>query len=233
MVKNNNVIYTAITNDYDKLLDPIEITPNCDYICFSDNVNIKSKIWDILPLKYKHKLPVLIAKHPKLLPHLYFKDYEFSMWIDGNIKIKKDLTPLFEKVFKDSEFDLGFFEHPEKRTTLTEELAKCIHLKKDDENRMRFQVNSYYKKGFVDLENGLPACYIIFRKHNDLKIIESMEDWWNEVTSQSFRDQLSFSYIAWKNNLHFSYIDSSLFNEFFDRKQHGNYFLNVLKDLFR
>ena len=27
-----------------------------------------------------------------------------------------------------------------------------------------------------------------------------MEDWWKIVSTQSKRDQLSFNYVAWKNN---------------------------------
>ena len=35
-----------------------------------------------------------------------------------------------------------------------------------------------------------------------------METWWNEIKYNSKRDQLSFNYIAWKNNLKFNYIEA-------------------------
>ena len=34
-----------------------------------------------------------------------------------------------------------------------------------------------------------------------------MEDWWLEIKHNSRRDQLSFNYIAWKNNFNFKYLD--------------------------
>ena len=48
-----------------------------------------------------------------------------------------------------------------------------------------------------------------------------MEKWWNEVKYNSKRDQLSFNYVAWKQNLKFNYIDGDLRNnEFFDHIGH-------------
>lgn len=43
-VKNKKiVIYTAFTGNYDNLKEPEYIDENCDYVCFTDNPNIKSK----------------------------------------------------------------------------------------------------------------------------------------------------------------------------------------------
>jgi len=38
------VIYTAITNNYDILKDPIAVSDDFDYICVSDNPNLKTNI---------------------------------------------------------------------------------------------------------------------------------------------------------------------------------------------
>ena len=43
-----------------------------------------------------------------------------------------------------------------------------------------------------------------------------MEDWWTEIKYGSRRDQLSFNYIAWKNNFKFNYLEGdSRKNEYF------------------
>jgi hypothetical protein len=45
-----------------------------------------------------------------------------------------------------------------------------------------------------------------------------MEDWWTEIKYGSRRDQLSFNYVAWKNNLKFNYIEGdSRDNKYFKR----------------
>ena len=48
--------------------------------------------------------------------------------------------------------------------------------------------------------------------------MKAMEDWWTEIKYGSKRDQLSFNYVAWKNDLKFNYIDGdSRKNEYFER----------------
>ena len=44
---NKNVCYTCIIGNYDTLKDPKYITDNFDYICFTNNKNLKSNIWTI------------------------------------------------------------------------------------------------------------------------------------------------------------------------------------------
>ncbi len=39
-----------------------------------------------------------------------------------------------------------------------------------------------------------------------------MEEWWIELKYGSKRDQLSFPYVAWKNNLDFNFINEDIDN---------------------
>ena len=48
---------------------------------------------------------------------------------------------------------------------------------------------------------GLNETNIIYRKHNSKKIKKIMTEWWNMIKNYSKRDQLSLSYILWKNNI--------------------------------
>ena len=51
---------------------------------------------------------------------------------------------------------------------------------------------------------------------DDTNVIKTMEDWWLEIKHNSRRDQLSFNYIAWKNNFNFEYLKGdSRKNEYF------------------
>ena len=51
-IKNNKIaIYTAFTGDYDTLKHPEVIDENCDYICFTDNAELTSDLWKIIPME--------------------------------------------------------------------------------------------------------------------------------------------------------------------------------------
>ena len=60
---------------------------------------------------------------------------------------------------------------------------------------------------------------VLFRRHNEKDCIKTMEDWWTEIKHNSKRDQLSFNYVAWKNNFKYNYLDGDV------RTNH--YFLNM------
>lgn len=227
-MKNSTVIYTAISGNYDKLMEPNVISPGCDYVCFSDK-NIKSKVWVSRRFDEKFNDPTLTAKKIKILPHRYLSEYESSVWVDGNILIKDDINHLLKKSLNKK--SLAFFNHPEYRKTLKDELNKCITLKKDDKKIMKKQVLHYYKLGYTDQASVLPACYIIFRKHNDKKITKTMEEWWAQILSHSRRDQLSFPYIAWKYYLDYTLLDHDKhFSKYFERKKHR---VSLIKSLIK
>lgn len=71
--------------------------------------------------------------------------------------------------------------------------------------------------------NGLISTGVILRRHNDPKIIETMDAWWNEVENFSKRDQMSFNYIAWKYNTPFSILDDYIRdNKYFKWRIHDH-----------
>lgn len=41
------VCYTCITGNYDKLHDPLVVPHDIDFICFTNNQQLKSNIWKI------------------------------------------------------------------------------------------------------------------------------------------------------------------------------------------
>jgi hypothetical protein len=50
---------------------------------------------------------------------------------------------------------------------------------------------------------GLSENSIIIRRHNKLEVQNIMNKWWKEIVSHSHRDQLSLSYVCWKNKFKF------------------------------
>ena len=46
----------------------------------------------------------------------------------------------------------------------------------------------------------------MIRRHNVQEVINLMNDWWEIISKESKRDQLSFNYLVWKNKFSFSYL---------------------------
>ena len=91
---------------------------------------------------------------------------------------------------------------------------------KDNPNIVKNQVEKYNDDGYPQ-NNGLIFGGIILRRHNKQDCIDTMENWWTEIKHNSRRDQLSFNYVAWKQNLKFNYIDGDIRNnEFFSITKH-------------
>lgn len=212
------VIYTAITGNYDNLITPAFVSEDFDYVCFTDNPKLKSDVWKIIHIKNPELDTIRQARHVKILPHLYLSNYQYSIWMDANITIVRDIGKfLIAKLQKSS---IALYRHSDGRNCIYKEGYACIKLKKDDPQIIQTQMEKYQKLNYPK-HNGLVSSGIIFRRHHDPQIIKLMEDWWYEVFNHSVRDQLSFNYVAYKNNIPFTVIhDYIRNNRYFKWRKH-------------
>lgn len=195
MIKQPAVIYTAITGNYDRLREPLFIDDNLTYVCFTNNPNFKSKVWNIEYIKNKDMDNVHLARHIKINPHFYFPEYEMSVWVDGKYQIKDDLREYALQYQKQA--NILCFPHPE-RDCICDELAACILWRKGHKKNMIVQVGDYLKSGYPT-KNGLFETGCMVRFHNDYFVKKLMHEWENDIMEYSFRDQLSLPYVCWKN----------------------------------
>ena len=219
-------VYTSIFGGYDNLIDDQLKMDGVDYICYTD-ADIKSDTWEV-----RKSTPIYTdsnrnAKKYKVLPHRYLGEYDWSVWIDGNIKIHSDIRPLCsgepykvydhmkvfdarDCIYDEAETILNFGKINSERTP-----ERGIKNWKDNPKLIVDQMNRYISEGYPK-NNGLATNPIILRNHNDSAVIAVMEDWWSEIKYNSKRDQLSFNYIAWKNQFNFVYLQGdSRNNEYF------------------
>jgi hypothetical protein len=214
------VIYTAIANQFDDLIDPPFVSAECDYVCFTDNSFSRSDIWKIREFDEYFPDPTMTAKKPKILPHRYFPDYEYSVWVDGNMSIIGDIRELIERYL--GRKPMALYRHPEGRSSIYEEAEACVRLGKDDKDIIERQMNRYRMEGY-SYEQGIPAAMVVLRRHRARKVVDTMEDWWQEVLSFSRRDQLSFHFVAWKNRLEYAVIDDNVRdNAYFKWRPHDS-----------
>lgn len=200
MPMKKRVVYTAIFGGYDKLLEPKYADPNIDYICFTDDKNITSSVWRIIYINeegFDGNNARLNRKY-KFLPHVYFPEYEESLYVDGNIEITtKNLSYAFEYALSNS--DISIPKHAD-RDCIYEEAYACIRIKKGDPNKIEEQMLFYQSQGYPE-KNGLYENNVIFRKHKNTLVKKVMNQWYEAITIHSGRDQLSLCYLLWLNSL--------------------------------
>ncbi|MBW2995017.1 DUF616 domain-containing protein, partial [Candidatus Woesearchaeota archaeon] len=113
-------VYTAISNDYEDLIAE-QKTCNAEFICFG-----KPSIppWQEQEISTLFVDPRLNYKIHKILSHLYLRNFDYTLWIDGNYSLKIDPKEL---VYKYKNYDIVFFKHPY-RDCLYEEGEVCTDL---------------------------------------------------------------------------------------------------------
>jgi len=194
---NKTVVYTSIYGDKDTLKDPLSYNKDFDYICFTDNKELKSNIWNIVYKEPTHKDPVRSAKIFKIKPHEFLKEYDISLWVDANFIIKDDLETFLAKSQRLKSANMLLFEHDQGRDCIYDEAEVIIFDKKDDVNLVQKQMEKYRIENYPP-KRGLSANSIMLKKHNECDMIDLANMWWKEVESFSRRDQLSLYYCTWK-----------------------------------
>ena len=201
-----NVIYTCITNKYDKLNEITNKQEGYDYICFTDDNTLTSTTWTIkeIPDDLKDLNGKLQMKALKILPHKYLSNYDLSIWIDGNIPINFNINEFIQN-FIDDKHSIFAKQHPFRKCAY-QEAKICIKTKKDTKEHIEPQMEQYKKDGFP-YNFGLSENNFIVRFHNEQDCIKLMEMWFNEVKTKSTRDQLSYQYCIWKTKTNVKYFN--------------------------
>jgi len=197
-------LYTAVFGGYDVLSDLRSCGDftDIDLVCFSDNKS-GYKGWQnryVEPLKedtseFRY---ARTNRYYKLNPHLFLKDYDVNIYVDGHVKsCNVDLVRNYAaQVFYSSDYDMitGIHEH---RVGIWKESKVVVERQRDFKDVVEKQVKQYMSSGFPN-DILLTANGIMFRKTHSLLLKEFNEFWWNEVRTKSYRDQLSFAYSVWK-----------------------------------
>ena len=197
------VIYTCITGEYDDACAHTYLGADWDYIMFTDNQYLLSKHqymhWKIRNLEYKKLSNVKNARWHKINAHKILPDYDYSLWVDGNIVIQSE--KFFDRIdaLIKNNIMISVPLHPVRNCIYSE--AKTIKaLRIDNKNTVNREMLklriSHYPKN-----NGLNETCIILRSHNNKKIVCLQKKWWNMVKNYSKRDQLSYNWATWKSKI--------------------------------
>ncbi len=216
-VKNESVVvYTAIAGDYDMLKD--QPKKDVDFFAFLEH-ETNSKTWKFKQVHNEFEDPNRNAKIHKVMPHIFFPDKQYSLWIDGSVKIlfPFELDKLIQMYLSDA--DMALFKHPD-RNCIYQEADVCIKRNLDDPDIIKKQIERYSKSKYLG-NLGLVEATVILRRHtSEIKIFN--EAWWEEIRNGSRRDQISFNYVANKLGIKFNYFPENLRknNHLFKRYNH-------------
>ena len=214
------VIYSALFGNYDAI-PPIQKQNQFDYFLFT-NIIIKTKTnWTLLKIpNIVNNLNMNIVKKQrfiKLHPHLFFKNYDLSIYLDTNLIIYGNITEFLERLLT-PKYNIYIFEHP-LRNCIYSEILVVIKYKKEKKD-ISMKVQKRYKMEQFPQKIGLSENCLIIRRHNKKNCINLMEKWWEEIKRFSKRDQLSLNYVLWKSGIKIKYISKKFGLNYFSQKFH-------------
>jgi len=204
------VVYTVITNNYDTLR-PIKREKGIDYICFTDNPNLKSSEWNIIVIA-KSDNPIKLQRSIKILSHQYTKGYKTSIYIDANFVLVGSIHSLMSKHYRGG---ILTCKH-NARTLISQEANQIVLLEKDT------QENVDRHMGLIDYipdDCGMYASGFMIRdKSEQTALFETR--WEGLMKEGSHRDQLSMGAAAWLTDTKINTIERRELNRYFVIKPH-------------
>jgi len=227
--KKKVVVYTSIINpkepfgvleNYDTLKRPIFVEDSIDYICFTNNKNMISDVWDIRYYPEKFNCPTRSSREVKILPHRFLKDYDYSIFIDGSTQINLKINDFVLEKLK--EYNFCIRKH-DKRNCVYSEAKHLINIynsnPKDTPENILNHIEKLKKQNFP-YNYGLYPTGVLLRKHNNPDVIKCMEVWWEKYMSGSKRDQLSLPCAIFETSLAIKIMSESEHKKYFTHKKH-------------
>lgn len=198
-------IYTAIVGSYDEVLQPKYTHNDFDYIIFSNSITEENiGVWQIRKIPFSHPDNTRIARWVKTHPNQLLPEYKFSIWMDANLQI---LSPfLYERarsLFENGTLIASMWHHL--RDCIYDEAASIMAVKLEYETTVCKWL-ALLKKNHYPYHNGLFETNVVFRAHNNQRVILLDEQWFCYISSFSKRDQLSFNFVLWELDIPCQYI---------------------------
>lgn len=157
--------------------------------------------WRLVPFhKPPYDEPRRNGKVPKILTHRLFPQAQFSIWIDGKMKLIADPLLLLERYLWRGKYTFAIASHKYHRSIYEE--ADGIKRRKRYARPLIDQHMKIYKYEGMKVwsptqkkMSDVPEGAIIIREHTTMNNLFSCL-WFNEVDFLTPRDQLSFGYVV-------------------------------------
>ena len=211
------VMYTARFGAPGRLRGHENTMPDVDRIYFTD-LDIKEGCHQTMPVGKGHVvendfydvrkmninhipgLPILKQRFVKIcIPDEIFNNYEYSVYVD----CKRPYSIDFERIlsYLEPHTDILLQQHRARDCAYDE--GKFLLRKGIYDSEAILRQMDFYKKEKFPAHNGLYVTGRLFRRHTK-RLKDFLKLWWEQVESFSYRDQLSFPYAMWKDDMRIS-----------------------------
>ncbi len=161
--------------------------------------------------------PRLQAKIPKMFGWQMAPNYDYYLWLDGNLRLNH---PLALQYFYDQlqGYDIVTLKHPRRDTVKWE----ARYLERALNEQSKYMVSRYAGELFYeqmaeinadkDFVDDLLVIGGIFMYRNTQKVRKMLKEWWYHVSRYIVQDQISFSYVLKKSELNIKVLEHT-YNE--------------------
>ena len=205
------VVYTVITDPKYKIIEPLRITEDWDYVCISsiDKVRFKryntkklvyedigkTGIWDVRYVPPGHNFDQRkLSRKIKILHDHFLPGNDVSVYIDTRFCVKCNLNHFVEDNLTG---DISVMKHNRRKCLFAEgeHLLEKGKMGAEDNRLLKKQISRY--KNWIRENYGLWAPGIMIRKHGHPELRNMMRKWYEEMLVGSHRDIISFP-VAYK-----------------------------------
>ena len=197
MILNKKVaFYTCLFGKYDFISSPNkELIKKFSFYIITNQNYTNFKNWKKIYVNNKNSSNFLLSRYYKFFFHQKIKKYNYSVYFDANVQLKKNFSKLLNK-FINSNKEIGLFRHSSRKNIYEEIEANLAN--KNIKNIDKEKILKFYKKNKYNSFNDLSENCVILRKHNSKKLFKTMQCWWELLRFFIKRDQISLPYALWK-----------------------------------
>jgi asparagine synthase (glutamine-hydrolysing) len=214
------LVYTVLVGAKEALANPLEQLPagattdlDLEWVCITDNPALRSPVWRMQLIPSGHVPPEKLSRRPKAMPHEYFPDADFSLYVDNTVSFKR--LPQASDLETSRPYLFRAFRHST-RNSPYEEASAVATLGYDDVNVICQQIDFYEGRRPMSSITPLTTCTVLLREHHPaVKRFGVL--WWESLLAFSKRDQLSFD---------FALQESGAEVEYFAGHSHDNSFIH-------
>lgn len=183
------VVYTCLIGGYEELHEqPIAARSDADFICFTDDRELTSSTWRIVPITaafpsdpFRSQRAVKIRGHAELAP------YDLALYIDNTVALVADPVPFVTEWLADS--DVAFIGH-DLHEQVIDEFNWLLRRHIDDPSRVYEQL-MHYIENYSDVLSRKPSWGGMWARRLTPAAQGAMDIWMDHVLRYSRRDQAS------------------------------------------
>lgn len=204
-MNQGDVVFTALFGGYESL-NELEIVknPKTRYVCFTDDIALKSDTWEIIVVDQLTKVqPSRASREIKMLGHKHFSDGTRSLYIDNTVKLKVDGAEVLDCWLEES--NVAFMLHSSRKTVRGEFFA-CSVYALDDQEKLFSQYRNYSSR-YPSVLSQRPHWGGMIARVNSFETDKFMETWKLQFETFTRRDQLSINVSSMLSGVKFKSIE--------------------------